>query len=197
MAKRVVAIVGSYRKGGTVDTAVDAVLAGARERGAEIDKIYLIDWHLEFCRNCRACTQAPGGERGRCVIHDELASMLDLIDGADALVLASPVNFYNVTAVFRRFLERLVGCTYWPWGQWSPKPRSKQLPRRAVLIASCAAPGFLLPITTGAPRALRLAANCLGAHPVAKLWIGRAAQSPTPQLSKRVLRHASRIGQEL
>jgi putative NADPH-quinone reductase len=197
MAKRVMAIVGSYRKGGTIDTAVEAVLAGARERGAETDKIYLIDWHLEFCRNCRSCTQAPGEERGRCVIEDELAGMLDLIDGADVLVLASPVNFYNVTAVFRRFLERLLGCTYWPWGQGSPKPRSETLPRRAVLIASCAAPGFLLPIATGAPRALRLAANCLGARPVAKLWIGLAAQSPEPQLSKRVLQRASRIGERL
>lgn len=68
MARKVVAIVGSYRKGGTVDTAVDAVLAGAREHGAETKKIYLIDQHIEYCRNCRSCTQDPGETRGKCVI---------------------------------------------------------------------------------------------------------------------------------
>ena len=43
MAGKVVAIIGSYRKHGTVDQAVDAILAGARERGATTEKIFLID----------------------------------------------------------------------------------------------------------------------------------------------------------
>src|ERR1700676_115751 len=132
MAKRVVAIVGSYRRGGTVDTVVDGVLAGARERGAETKKFYLIEKHIEYCRNCRACTQEAGSVRGACAIHDDMPSILQEIDDADAVVLGSPVNFYNVTAVFRTFLERLVGCAYWPWGQPAPKPRSKELPRKAV-----------------------------------------------------------------
>jgi putative NADPH-quinone reductase len=197
MAKKVVAIVGSYRKGGTVDTAVDAVLAGARERGADSNKIYLRDRHIEYCLNCRACTQTAGKLRGQCTIHDDMTAILDEIESADAIVLGSPVNFYNVTAVFRTFLERLVGCVYWPWGQAGPKPRSKELPRKAVLIASCAAPGFLLPLATGAGKALRVAAQCLGARPAARLWIGLSAQSATPLLSPRVLRRARRIGQQL
>ena len=125
---------------------------------------------------------------------DDMAAILNEIDSADALVLGSPVNFYNVTAVFRTFLERLVGCVYWPWGQWGPKPRSEKLPRKAVLISSSAAPGIFLPFATGVPKALRVAANCLGARPVAKLWIGLAAQSATPKMSESVLRRAQRIG---
>ena len=54
----VTAIVGSYRKGGIIDTAVDEILAAAEQEGAEVAKIYLIDRHVEFCRNCRACMQA-------------------------------------------------------------------------------------------------------------------------------------------
>ena len=197
MARKVVAIVGSYRKNGTVDTLVDAVLHGAREHGAETNKLYLIDQRIDFCRNCRTCTQAADTARGACVLRDDMQSILDEIESADVVVLGSPVNFYNVTAVFRMFLERLVGCVYWPWGQAAPKTRSKQLPRRAVLIASTAAPGFLLPLATGAPRALRLAANCLGARPVARLWVGLAAQSATPHLSERILRRAHRIGEQV
>lgn len=197
MAKKVVAIVGSYRKGGTVDTAVEAVLEGARERGAETNKIYLIDQHIEYCQNCRACTQPQGERPGECVIEDDMKAILRELQSADAIVLGSPVNFYNVTAVFRTFVERLLGCMYWPWGQHGPKPRSKELPRKSVLVASMAAPSIFLPFATGVPRILRITANCLGARPVAKLWIGLAAQNAKPQISERVLRKARRIGAEL
>jgi len=197
MAKKVVGLVGSYRKGGTIDVAVDAVLDAAHEHGAETRKIYLIDQHIEYCHNCRACTQEAGPRRGKCVIEDDVAGILSELDSADAIVLGSPVNFYNITAVFRTFLERLSGTVYWPWGQPAPKVRSKELPRKAVLIASMAAPRFFMNIATGAPRALRTAANCLGARPVAKLWIGLAAQSMKPKVNESVLLRARKIGASL
>ncbi len=169
MARKVVAIVGSYRKGGTIDTAVQAVLAGAREHGAETQTIYLTDQHIEFCENCRRCTQAPGLQRGQCVQEDDLQSILDQVDAADAIVLGSPVNYWNVTAMFRRFMERLLGCIYWPWGQAMPKPRSQRLTRKAVLVASSGMPGFCIPLLTGAARALSVTAKMLGAKTVGRL----------------------------
>ncbi len=57
---RIVAIIGSYRKGGIIDRAVDEILSSAGEEGAETDKIYLIDKLIEFCTNCRTCTQQQG-----------------------------------------------------------------------------------------------------------------------------------------
>ena len=57
---KIIAIVGTYRKGGVIDTAVDEILASAREADAEVSKVYLIDRHIEFCTNCRSCTQEPG-----------------------------------------------------------------------------------------------------------------------------------------
>jgi multimeric flavodoxin WrbA len=102
-----VAIIGSYRKSGAIDTAVEAVLEGAREKGAQTHTIYLRDQHIEFCTNCRQCTQKPGEERGKCAQRDDLETILNEIEAADAVVLGSPVNYYNATALFRRFLERL------------------------------------------------------------------------------------------
>ena len=52
---RVTAIVGTYRKGGIIDTAVDEILDSASQSGAEVKKIYLLDKHIEFCTNCRTC----------------------------------------------------------------------------------------------------------------------------------------------
>lgn len=197
MTRNVVAIVGSYRRGGTIDAAVQAILEGAREKGAETRTIYLRDKQLEFCTNCRRCTQEPGIERGQCVKRDDLDSILQEIDAADGIVLGSPVNCWNVTAQFRQFMERLVGYVYWPWGANGPVRREKRLRRRAALVASSAAPGFCIPLLTGAARALRETAKLLGAKTVDHLWIGLAVKQPHQTLSPRVLAHARRIGLNL
>jgi putative NADPH-quinone reductase len=197
MSKKVVAIVGSYRKNGVIDRGVEAILEGAREKGAETQTIYLADQHLEFCTNCRQCVQNPGVERGKCVLEDDLESILTQIEAADAIVLGSSVNFYNATALFRKFMERLLGYYYWPWGHHVLTMRNKLKPRKAVLVASAAIPGFLISIATGAPRALRVAANLLGARQVGALWIGQTAGEPHPPLSARTLGKARRLGQKL
>lgn len=197
METKVVAIVGSYRKGGVTDSAVEAVLAGAREKGATTHTIYLTDEHIEFCSNCRTCVQKPGEERGKCVRQDSLEGILQEVEAADAVVLGSPVNDYNVTAIFRRLMERLLGYAYWPWGSYAPSGRSKRQPRKAVLVASASMPGFLIPLATGAARALRLAAKMMGARPVGVLWLGLTAREPQPKLSQRTLERARRLGWRL
>jgi multimeric flavodoxin WrbA len=195
MAGKVVAIIGSYRKNGTVDQVVDTILAAARERGAAVEKIYLIDEYIEFCTNCRACAQAPGPERGKCVHQDDLEAVLARIDAADVLVLASPVNFGNVTAVFRRFMERLLGAAYWPWGQLrQPIPRNKAQTKHAVLVMSSAAPAILARLFSGAMGALKTTARVPEAKPVATLSIGLAGRHPQPRISASVLRRARLIG---
>jgi len=197
MAK-VVAIVGSYRRGGIIDQAVDAVLEGARENGAKTGKIYLIEKQIEFCRNCRMCTQLEGPARGECVHLDDLESVLHEVEDATAVVLGSPVNYYNVTAIFRRFMERLVGYTYWPWGKnLGPVMRKKTRTKKAVLVASAAAPAFLIPLSTGAPRALKVAAKMVGAKTVGKLWIGSVGSMPEETLRPRTRAKALRLGRKL
>ncbi len=197
MSARVVAIVGSYRSSGVTERAVEAVLEGARVMGAQTRTFNLAEQHIEFCRNCRECTQQPGAERGPCKQQDDMEAMLKEIEAADAVVLASPVNYYNVTAIFRRFLERLLGFTYWPWGKNGPTLRNKRKPRKAVLVAAAGMPWFLIPLATGAARALRLAARMMGAKPVGKLWVGLAAGKARPALSARTLERARRLGMKL
>lgn len=123
---KVTAIVGSYRKGGTVDTVIDEVLSAAHAAGAETSKVYLIDKHIEFCTNCRACTQEKGTGRGACPLEDDMKGILDALEKSDCLVLGSSINFYTVTAVMKKFAERLLCRSYWPWGMLRPKMRNKK-----------------------------------------------------------------------
>ncbi len=87
MSEKIVAIVGSYRKGEIIDTAVEAILKGVREKGATTHTIYLTEQHIECCRNCRTCAQKPGIERGKCPKPDDMEPILpEIEDGACCLV---------------------------------------------------------------------------------------------------------------
>jgi multimeric flavodoxin WrbA len=41
--------------------------------------------------------------------------LIAMIEAADGYILASPTNFSSVSAVFKRFMERLVVYAYWPF----------------------------------------------------------------------------------
>lgn len=193
----VMALVGSYRKGGITDSLVDEMLAVAAERGMDVHKVYLSDVPIEFCHNCRNCTQKPGPARGVCELQDDMAVLLETIDKADGLILASPVNFFTVTALTKRFVERLVCGAYWPWGQWGPKLRVFRPQRPAVLVSSCAMPGWLARLTTNVLRVLKSAASALGLRTVGSLIVGLAAHSERQRLSQRSVRRARRLAHKL
>jgi len=199
MAKKVVAIVGTYRKARTIDSAVDEILKGAEAHGAETVKIDLIDKHVEFCRNCRSCTQEDDvGVRAECVQEDDMAAILEQVDGADALVLASPVNFFRATAVMKRFTERLLVYVYWPWGKVGPKLRIRRPDKKAVTVTSSACPAFVGRIFIRAPLSLlKIAARCMGAKVQKSLYFGLAAKSEDARLKHTRLLKAYRAGEEL
>jgi len=194
---RVTAILGTYRKGGVIDAAVDDILLGAEEAGAETAKIYLLDKRIEFCTNCRACTQQEGQTPGQCTIDDDMRAILDEIERSDAIVLASPMNFWTVTALMKRFIERLVCFAFWPWGSHAPKIRSSEKTKRAVVVASSAAPAILARLMTRMVGLLKSCARLLGAKKVRVLFIGLAAGEQRADIGRRARSKARRLGKEL
>jgi NAD(P)H-dependent FMN reductase len=193
--KKITAIVGSYRKGGIIDSAVDEILAGARERGAETSKIFLADRRIEYCTNCRSCAEEPGEQRGRCVLSDDLGGILDQVEQSDGLVLASPMNFYTVTAVMKCFMERLICYAFWPWGtRGGPKFRIRNLTKRAVIVGSSGAPGFVIRPLTNLVSLLRTTAKALGAKTQGVLFIGLAAVDKNQRLTDGARNKARRMG---
>ena len=169
---RLLAVNGSYRENGAIDQAVEVAVQTASEAGAAVEVIHLRDFPIEFCRNCRQCTQVPGEAPGECVHQDGMRELIDKIEAADGYILASPTNFYSVTAVFKRFMERLVVYAYWPWGSHAPKLRKKRATKRAVLIASSAAPGLMGRLFYGTLKQLKMTAKTIGAKPIGSIFIG-------------------------
>lgn len=200
MAVKVIGIIGSYRKGKTIDSAVSEVLEGAEAGGAETKKINLLDKHIEFCTNCRSCTQKKAeGRRGKCVHNDDMEGIMAEIDDADAVVLGSPVNFGTVTALMKRFIERLIPYGYWPWGEaLAPVNRIVKADKKAVIVTSSACPAFLGRILMpGALGTLKKAAKIMGAKVTKSLYFGPVAAKEDSQLSEKGLLKAHKTGQEL
>ena len=195
---RILVINGSYRDDGVIDRVVELAVDSLRANGASIDEVRLREYPIEFCLNCRACTQQPGDAPGECVHHDGMAALVERIEHADAFILASPTNFSSVTAVFKRFLERLVVYAYWPWGKPYPVYRKADSKRKkALLISSSAAPGVLGRWLFQSLRQLKITAKVIGAKPVGSLFTGTIDHDREHVISARTENRARSLALKL
>ena len=196
--RRVLAINGSYRDGGVTDQTVTRVIDKLESLGAEVEHIRLRDFPIGFCRNCRQCMQQPGDAPGKCVLRDNMAELVGKIEAADAYVLAAPTNFSSVTALFKRFAERLAVYGYWPWGKAAPVFRKKKMPKKpAIIISSCAAPGLMGRLTYNTNKSLRIAADTIGAKVVGSIVTGMISFEPKPGIPARTERRSQALARRL
>lgn len=194
---KITAVVGTYRTGGAIDQAVDAILAAAREAGADVVKIDLREKHIEFCANCRACTQQPGDSRGRCPIDDDMPAILDRLEQSDAVILASPMNMWSVTAILKRFMERLVCYAWWPWGAAAPKARKLPGVKRGAVVATSAAPAIIARVLTPMVGNLKKLLRMLGAKKIEVLALGMQSMREKPDIGPKARAKAQAIGRTL
>ena len=197
-ATRVLSINGSYRDDGITDQAITAAVGALRASGAEVETIELRNYPIEFCLNCRACTQEPGDAPGRCVHDDGMRELVEKIEQADAYILAAPTNFDSVTAIFKRFMERLVVYAYWPWGASAPAFRKAKMQRKkAMLISSSAAPGMMGRWFFRTAKQLKMTAKVIGADPVGTLFTGLIAIEPDAEYPQRMRNKAEVLAKKL
>jgi multimeric flavodoxin WrbA len=142
--------------------------------------------------------QQPGDAPGKCVHKDGMAELVRKIEEADAYILAAPTNFSSVTALFKRFAERLAVYGYWPWGKAAPVFRkSKMRKKPAIIISSCAAPGLMGRLTYSTNKSLRIAADTIGAKVVGSIVTGLISREREPGLPERTRRRAKALAPRL
>ena len=153
---KIIAVCGNYRRNGVTERVMEAAVEGARSAGAEVETLTLRDIGFEFCRNCQSCWGGAGGAAiGNCPIRDDLSPWLERIAAADGVILASPVNFSVLTALFKKFQERCLVL-------------SELKPLPAVLRRLTGVPAFPVPRRKGPARPV----ICITASS-APAWIGR------------------------
>lgn len=99
---KVLGISGSPRKAGNTDTLLDKALEGAKSAGGQVEKIVLNDLNIRPCQECGGCD-----ETGICVIADDMQLVYKKLNGADAVIVASPIFFGSITAQLKTMIDRL------------------------------------------------------------------------------------------
>ncbi len=100
---KILAVVGSPRKGGNTDILVSSIAEGTRAGGAQVEIIRLGDLHIRECDGCHACW------RGRpCSKQDDMGGLYPKIAASDAIVFGTPVYWYGPTALMKAFIDRFV-----------------------------------------------------------------------------------------
>ena len=118
---KVLAFIGSPRKKSNTDILVDKILEGCKEKGFTVDKLYLYDFDISACTDCRFCKS----ENHECAIKDDMQRIYTAMKEADILIFGTPVYWYGPTGKMKLLIDRM-----------RPFIASKKLQgKRAVLAA--------------------------------------------------------------
>lgn len=97
-------LLGSARENGNTAALADACARGARESGCAVDVLNVARLHIEGCRGCNLCQTGNGR---RCVIADDQFRVYEAMTKADALVIASPIYFFMLSAQIEAAIQRM------------------------------------------------------------------------------------------
>lgn len=109
MARNILVLTGSPRKGGNSDKLADAFIAGARQAGHTTVKFSTADKHIQGCIDCQTCFTKGSA----CSIPDDFASLAPLLEQADMVVFATPLYWFTfpmqLKAAIDKFYSFLIG----------------------------------------------------------------------------------------
>ncbi len=115
---------GSPRKQGYTTALANELGRGAREAGLAVKEYDLNDKEIRGCQGCYHCRGTYG-----CSVKDYLAPMYRDIAEASAIIVASPIYFYQITGQTKLWLDRMFPMID---GEFNPRHPG----RKAVTIFS-------------------------------------------------------------
>lgn len=132
---RVVAIYGSPRRKGNTALLLHEAVKGARGAGAEVEEVVLRDLKMSPCMEIYGCKHG-----GRCAINDDFQRVYDSLLACQAVILASPIFFYSVSAHTKILMDRCQSL--WVKKHWlnnAPSGKKEAAPARKGLFISAGA----------------------------------------------------------
>lgn len=105
--KKVLIISTSPRKSGNSNVLCQKVYEGAKAAGADVELVRSDELSIAPCKACNACRKTGGV----CVIKDDMADLLKKMSEADAIVMATPLYFYTLSAQIKLIIDRTY-CAY-------------------------------------------------------------------------------------
>ena len=72
---------------------------------AEVTEIALKDKRIEHCMGCFCCWK---NDRGKCVIHDDMDELRDLVMASDVIIESFPLYFFGLPSKLKAFMDRMI-----------------------------------------------------------------------------------------
>lgn len=104
---KLMAFVGSPRRGGNTDILIDKVIEGAKSKTeVEVEKIYLYEANIKYCNGCGLHTVMHGSKD--CPLGDDMQGILERMIKADAFIFGTPNHGRTISAAMTNFLARMM-----------------------------------------------------------------------------------------
>jgi multimeric flavodoxin WrbA len=185
---KVLGIMGSPRRQSNTEILLDKALEGAREAGAEVEKVLVSKLKISPCLEIYACLKD-----GNCAIEDDMQLLYEKLLGADHIIFASPIFFYGITSQAKAIIDRCQAL--WVRKHVLGMGKEDKRVRRGVFISVGATRGKKL--FDGAVLTVKYFFDAIGVKYFGDLLVrgidnkGQIREHPT------ALEDAFRLGQEL
>ena len=185
MKKRIMIVLGSPRKKGNSAKLAELVAKGAKEGGAKVETFYLNGMNIKPCQACMKCQR----ENAKwCAIRDDMHALYPRLKEADAVVIASPVYWFNLSAQTKTFIDR-----------WFAVGVEERNIFKGKLVAILLTYGDTDPFSSGAVNVLRSFQDMcryLGAE-IAGMLYGSAGEPGEIAKNKPLMKEAHQLGLDL
>lgn len=99
---KVLAVVGSPRKGNTYNLVKMTIDTIVEKRSVDAELVHLADFEIRDCSGCSDFCE----ETGQCCIEDDMQSLYPKMKEADVIIIGTPTYYWNVTGLLKSFIDR-------------------------------------------------------------------------------------------
>ena len=136
---KLVIVKGTYHKDGYISSLVEEISKGFKSQNEsnEVKIIDLLDAHIEFCGGCKNCgKKSTVGIIGDCPKKDDMHGILEELLATDRVVLASPIYYFTMTALMKRFVERTIALADYENSWPTQRAKINKEKNGAVIVSS-------------------------------------------------------------
>jgi multimeric flavodoxin WrbA len=184
----VLGIMGSPRRQSNTEILLDKALEGAREAGAEVEKVLVSKLKISPCLEIYACRKD-----GNCAIKDDMQVLYKKLLEADHVIFASPMFFYSVTSQAKAVIDRCQAL--WVRRHVLGMGKEDERERRGVFISVGATRGTKL--FDGAVLTVKYFFDAIGVKYSGDLLVRGIDNRAQIKEHPTALEDAFRLGQEL
>ena len=184
----VLGIMGSPRRESNTEMLLDKALGGAREAGAEVEKVLVSKLKISPCLEIYACRKD-----GNCAIKDDMQLLYKKLLEADHVIFASPMFFYGVTSQAKAAIDRCQAL--WVRKHVLGMGKEDRRERRGVFISVGATRGTKL--FDGAVLTVKYFFDAIGVKYSGDLLVKGIDNKAQIKEHPTALEDAFRLGQEL